>query len=391
MKTFRRSVIREIRRFGSDRTMLIITVIIPLSLILGYTFMFGRGTIDSLPVGVVDMDRSATSRQLVRMVGSTPSALIAMELESSPQAESALRRGEISAFIIIPDGMEASLLNPTDQAQIGVYINGAYITNSSLLKRDITTAMQAMNIGAETQMLGAKGIPAARGYQMAYPVVMQRHVLFNPFGSYSYYLLPAMLSLVMIIMITMTSIYAIGSEFRHGTASVWIRTAGGSIARALLTKLGPYMVIFMIISVFYTTILYRYMGLPFEAQSVMLLVIAKIFLVLDYMGIAIILIAVTSNMRLSLSLGAAYTIAAFSFAGITFPHMAMYRPIMWLSNLFPYTFYTDLFIEQSIRGAGEARSLGDLAAMGAFILLAAAFIPMLRRKALGGGRYYGKL
>lgn len=391
MKTFRHCVVREIRRFGSDRTLLIITTIIPIILTLGYAFMFARGTINSLPVAMVDLDQTVTSRKLGRMVGSTPTTRMAMHLGSVEQAKVAMKRGEISAFVYIPEGMEAALMNGVEQAQVGIYINGTFMTTAALLKRDLTTVMQAFNIGAEMQMLGSQGVPSIRGYGMAYPVAMDKHVLFNPFGSYSYYLLPGMLSLVLIIMLTLTVVYAVGSEFRYGTAKEWVEQAGGSITQAIAAKLSIYLLIFLVISIFMDTILYKIMGLPFEAHSYALLSLGKIFLMLSYAGIAIMLVAITSNMRFSLSLGAAYTIVAFSFAGLTFPHMAMYKVIAGVSTLFPYTYYTDLFIEQSIRGAAPARSLGDLAAMGVFILVTMAFLPMLKRKALGGDKYYGKL
>ena len=67
----------------------------------------------------------------------------------------------------------------------------------------------------------------------------------------------------------------------------------------------------------------------------------------------------------------------------------MYPAIAALAQLFPFTHFIDLFIEQSLRGAPPARSLGDLAAMGAFVLIMAAIVPRLKKVALNP-RYYGK-
>lgn len=391
MNTFHQCILREIRRFGADRTLLIVTTIIPLLLTVAYAFMFARGTVSSLPIAVVDLDQTTTSHQLTSMVGSTPTTRIAMRLSSVDHAKQALNRGEINAIVYIPQGMEAMMISGVEQAQVGIYINGAYMTTASLIKRDLTTVMQAFNIGAGVKMLGANGVAPVKGYGISYPVAMDKHILFNPFGSYSYYLLPGMLSLVLIIMLTLTVVYVIGTEFRYGTAKEWIDLSGGSIIRAIVSKLAIYLLIYTIIGLFMDTILYKIMGLPFHAHTYTLLLLGKAFLILAYSGIAVMLVAITTNMRLSLSLGAAYTIAAFSFAGLTFPHLAMYKIIALASYIFPYTFYTDLFIEQGIRNAAPARSLGDLAVMGLFILASMLFLPMLKRKALGGSKYYGKL
>lgn len=389
MKILRSSLLREIRRFGADRSLMIITVIIPVLLTVIYVFMFAKGTIHNLPVAVVDADQSPTSRQVTRMISSTPSALVTAQATSMEQAREMLLKGRVDGIVFIPQGLESNIFGGT-QAQIAVLINGALITNGSLLKRDITTILQAMNIGVETQMLGSKGIPASQGYQMAYPIALEKHILFNPYGSYAYYLLPALLSLLLIMMVAVTTVYVIGSEFRYSTAPEWLSVAGGSVTTAIIGKLSPYFLIFSILSLFMNTLLYRFLGLPFNATSIVLTIAGNLFVILAYMGVGILLVAITANMRLSLSLAGAYTVAAFSFAGLTFPLVAMYKPIFALTHLFPFTYYVDLFVEQSMRGAAPPRSLGDLAAMGVFILLGAAFLPMLKRKACNP-KYFGKL
>ena len=101
-------------------------------------------------------------------------------------------------------------------------ISGARILNSGLLKRDLTTVFQALNIGLETQMLGARGIPARTGYAMAYPVAFDKHVLFNPYGSYAYYLLPGLLYLALVITVSVVTVYVVGSELKYGTAGEWV-------------------------------------------------------------------------------------------------------------------------------------------------------------------------
>ena len=67
----------------------------------------------------------------------------------------------------------------------------------------------------------------------------------------------------------------------------------------------------------------------------------------------------------------------------------MYPAIAALAKLFPLTYFIDIFIEQSLRGAPLARSLGDIAALGAFTLAMAILMPRLKKVALEP-KYYGK-
>ena len=389
MKPFRASLLREIRRFGADRTLMIISVVMPVVVSVLFVAMFAHGTVHNLPVAVYDADNSPTSMQLVRMIQATPSLRILKHVANAEEAQESLLRGEVNAFVYIPQGLEKNIMSNT-QAEVAAYVNGAFITTSATIRRDLTTVFQAMNIGVETQLLGNQGIPASQGFQMAYPVTFEKHILFNPYGSYAYYLLPALLPLILIIMVSLTTSYAIGSEFRNGTAAQWIQTAGGKVSTAVTAKLAPYFLIFIIVMLFMNTLLYRFLGLPFKATTVSLMLAGSLFLILAYMAVGIFLVAISGNLRFSLSISMAYGIAAFSFAGLTFPMVAMYKPIAFLSHFFPFTYYLNLFVEQSMRGAPPVRSLGDIAALGIFILIGMAVLPLLKRKALDP-KHYGKL
>ncbi len=389
MGAFRTSLQREIRHFGQSRLLVTSAIILPVVMTVLYVLMFWKGTVHDLPIAVYDGDRTELSRQLVRMLDATPTAEVAFETESIGQGRDAMERGEVNALVVIPRGLQANVLSGTGGAQISAEISGARILNSGLLKRDITTVFQAFNIGVETQMLGAKGIPAAKGYAMAYPVAMDKHILFNPYGSYAYYLLPGLLFVMLAITVSLVTVYTVGGELKNGTAAEWVETAGGSITRALAAKLTPYLLLFGVLSLFISTLLYRFMGLPFQGTHAAILVLGNLLFILAYMAIGVMLVAVTANMRFSLSMAGGLATASLSFCGLTFPAIAMYPAIAALAKLFPLTYFIDIFIEQSLRGAPLARSLGDIAALGAFTLAMAILMPRLKKVALEP-KYYGK-
>ena len=389
MGLFRASVRREIRRFGHTPVLVVSAIVIQVVLSCLYVSRFWRGTVHDLPVAVWDGDHSALSRQIVRMVDATPSVEVVLQVEGIDQGRRAMVRGEVDALIVIPPGLQAEVMGGRGGGQVAAEISGARILNSGLLKRDLTTVFQALNIGLETQMLGARGIPARTGYAMAYPVAFDKHVLFNPYGSYAYYLLPGLLYLALVITVSVVTVYVVGSELKYGTAGEWVETAGGSVTRALAAKLAPYVLLFGLLSLFMNTILYRFMGLPFHGQEAMILVAGNLFVILAYMAMSVMLVAATANMRLSMSIAGGLATASLSLCGLTFPAVGMYPGIVALAKLFPFTYFIDLFIEQSLRGAPPARALGDLAALGVFVLAMGLFIPRLRRVATDE-KYYGR-
>lgn len=389
MRPFRASVLREIRRFGRDKTILIITVIIPVMMALGYIAMFAKGGINDLPIAVYDGDKTSTSRQLINMLNATPTMRVAMQAVDVDQAHQAMKRGEVNAVINIPSGMEAKIMG-AQGAKVTATVNGTYITKMSLITRDLTTVFQAFNIGSESQILVAQGHGELESYALAYPIVLEKHILFNPFGSYSYYLLPGLMPLIMIIIVILTTIYVVGAELRYGTAKEWIETAGGSITRALMAKLSLYFVIFILLTLFFNTLLYRFMGLPMRAQDIGVLVLASILLITAHMSLGLIFLAITKNMRFALSLGAAVTIASFSFSGLTFPHIAMFKPVADIAQLLPFTHYMEVFIEASMRGAPINYITDEVAVLGGVTLLCAPFVPLIKKYCMDA-KFYGRL
>ncbi len=91
------------------------------------------------------------------------------------------------------------------------------------------------------------------------------------------------------------------------------------------------------------------------------------------------MIAVLSNLRLALSLGGGYSVLAFTFSGLTFPIMAMWPAMRGVSRFFPFTYYTDVFVDQALRGAPVRCSLPDMGCMALFIVLPFLCLPRLRR------------
>lgn len=112
--------------------------------------------------------------------------------------------------------------------------------------------------------------------------------------------------------------------------------------------------------------------------------------VLAYMAIGVLIVTLLSNLRLSLSIGGGYSVLAFTFSGLTFPMMAMYPWVQAFSKIFPFTFYTDIFIDQALRGAPVVDSLWDMGYIALFIVLPMLCLPRLR-KICSDEKYWGRM
>lgn len=378
---------RELSRMIELRTPLVLLFALPIVSFVCFAFIFSR-SIDSLPIAVLDEDHSSLSRKLVTMIDDTPTALVAFEIQDMEEGMDLMRQGKIYAIFQIPSSFEKNILG-NRQTRVEFYNSGCNISINGLLARDVQTAVTTFTTGVQLQMLQAKGLTERQAMAQARPVAFDKHILFNPFVNYSYYLAPSMLAMMLLIFTVLTTVYAVGTELKYSTAREWLDTAGGSIVAALTGKLLPItFVMFALMLVMYA-IVFLLIGAPLNGSVVMLVLAALIF-VLSYQAIAIFAVALFANLRLALSFGGGYSVLAFTFSGLTFPTMAMYGGIRLFSYLFPYTFYMQMYVDIAMRGAGWAYALPDMGWMILFQILPVMMLPRLKRLC-SDSKYWGKL
>ena len=165
--------------------------------------------------------------------------------------------------------------------------------------------------------------------------------------------------------------------------------ANGSVGAALTGKILPVTVIMFLMSLVMFLIIFKVVGVPLNGSLTVILVSTLLF-ILSYQAIAVFIVSLLSNLRLSLSIGGGYSVLAFTFSGLTFPVMAMWPAMRYLSKLFPFTYYTDIFVDQMLRGAPVACSLPDMGYMSLFIVLPLLCLPRLRTICTEE-KYWGRL
>jgi ABC-2 type transport system permease protein len=131
------------------------------------------------------------------------------------------------------------------------------------------------------------------------------------------------------------------------------------------------------------------MGTPLQGSFVFI-VLGEMGLIFTYQMLAVLLVSVTANLRLALSLASAYAMMALTFSGLTFPQFAMPVVARVFSYLFPFTQWVKIFISQAIRGEAVVNALIPMAIFVSFILLSVSFLPRLK-KVLRNEKYWGKV
>lgn len=384
---FRFSFMRELYKMSRYRTFTFTIVVLPILSFVLLVSLFSRGVPTQIPIAVLDLDNTSLSRTATEMVSATRFAEVAYSVTSLTEAEHMMKQGIIQAVLVLPRDMERDVMRGT-AVNSSLFVNGVNLLMSSLIQKDVIYTMQSFSTGVEIQKLVSKGMSEDVAYQLSLPLSYDKHILFNPYTNYSFYLLPGFMPMMLLMFTILSTIFAIGIELKKGTASMWLSASGGSIVTAVTAKLLPYTIIMMTLAVFMNVLMFKTAGMPLNG-SLWLIALATVLFVLAYQAMGIVLITILGNMRLALSIGAGYSVLAFTFSGLTFPAIAMGEIPRVFTHIFPFTPYLNLFVDQAMRGAPIYVSLHYIIILIGFTLLPFLVLWRLKKICLNS-KFWGK-
>lgn len=372
--------IREVKRMHKFKGTMFLLTLLPVVLALFFTSIFVQDTPRELPVAVVDYDNSSLSRKALRMVEATPSVALTAHTQSVEEAKDLMMKGKVSGVLVIPKDMERKVFRG-ESIEVPLFIGGEKILNASLIYKDVFTTLSTLSSGVEIQFLVKGGLSEADAYQKMMPVYYEKHQLFNPYTSYSYFLLPGFLILLVSMFAIISTVFVIGVELKRGTSDQWVETGGGNIIKSVVGKLLPFTIIYFVMQMFIFVVMFGYLGQPMNGNMWFMLFSSFLY-VIGCQAFGMIIISLFLNLGLSTSIGAGFSIMAFSFSGLTFPIEAVYGFISTLSNFFPYRHYMKIFIDNSMRGASVGLSVPDCCYLLSFVVVAMLLLIRLRSAAV---------
>ena len=80
------------------------------------------------------------------------------------------------------------------------------------------------------------------------------------------------------------------------------------------------------------------------------LLIGLILLIISSQSFGLLFVSLSNSFREALTIGSGFAAISLSFSGITFPIFSMPVIIQWISQIFPFTHFFKLFMEQSQQG-----------------------------------------
>lgn len=378
---------REAERIKHNRAYRFLLFTGPLVGILLLFFIFKQGAVRELPITVVDQDHSSLSIKIKNSLNAASDVDVVVIANDMFKARQLLETGEVDAIVLIPKDTEKQIYKGLE-APVPVYINGTNVLKAGLIQRSVLTTLKTISGGIQLKKLMASGKSEHEAMERIVPVNIQKHVLFNPYMNYTYFLSSAMLYVMLYLFVFLSSIYSLGNELKRGTGQELLQASNNSVRLAIVGKLFPYTLIFSGFAMLINYLLYEVEGMPLNG-SFMVIFLGQFITIITYQLMGLIFVGVTINLRLALSLGSAYSMMGITFSGLTFPTEAMPVIGRYFSAVFPFTWWEKLVVSQSLRGAAIENALPYICYILIFQLLALCFLGVYKRH-LGNPKYWGK-
>lgn len=342
-------------------------VLFPILVIFFFTSLMDDGQPLNLPVGIVDLDNTSTSRSLSRKLDGFQMSKVVARYPSVAEARRAIQRNEIYGFLYIPKGTTDKLL-ASRQPKISYYYTYTSIAAGSMLMKDLKTVSTLGSAGLGQATMRAKGLTDAQIQTLLQPIKIDLHQIANPWTNYNAYLSTMMVPGIIMLFIFLISAYSIGTELKFATGKKWMEMADNNITVALLGKFLPQTIIWLAIVYGYEWYVFYHLGFP-HLGSPWMLVLLGLMQVLSSQGFGIFAFGLMPSLRMSMSVCSLWAVLSISMAGSAFPIMGMDAPLQSLSWLFPLRHYWMMYQTCVLNGFPLVETWFHFAAMAAFLLL----------------------
>lgn len=371
----RRVMQRELKMMFARPLYLFASVgVMLLSTFFFLTLMQG-GSAEKMPVAVVDLDQTSISRRLIHEMQATPSVDIQLITNSYPEAREAMQQGKIYGIFVIPECFYDELVS-FKRPKMDFYVTNAYTVGGNTAYKQMLTMVNLTSGAFQREVLRKKGLPDDVIMHRIQPLAIEGHMVANPWGNYSVYLVSTILPGILGLICLMLTIFAIGFELKMRTSHAWLKAAGGNYTVAMIGKLIPYTLIYIILGIGCHIILYRFAGFPVYGSHTRLMFGLLLFIfAMEALGIT--LIGLLPTLRDALSIGALYSMLGFSLSGFTYPLMAMLPPVKALSYLEPLRHYYLIYVNEALMAAPVENSIPHMLALTGFMLASLFVAPRL--------------
>lgn len=332
---------REIGIIVSTPVYLLCMVVLPLFVMIFFTTLMQQGQPNKMPVGIVDLDNTTTTRSMTRKLDAFQNTNVVAYYNSVDEARQAIQENKIYGFMYFPKGTTDKLL-ASRQPKISFYYTYTSLTAGALLYKDLKTIATLGSAGVGSKTMSAKGFTDKQIKTFLQPIAIDMHAGRNPWTNYNFYLTTMLVPGCMMLFIFLITPYSFGTELKFNRAKKLLAISGENTWTMLLGKLLPQTLIFLVMFYIYSFYTYGLLGFPHEGGMWHILLLG-LLAVTASQGFGAFMFGLIPSLRMSMSTCSLWAVLSFSLVGTAFPVFAMDAPLEGIAQLFPLRHYFRIY------------------------------------------------
>ncbi len=317
-----------------------------------YAIAYQNEVVRELKTIVVDLDRTTTSHQLIKMLEGAEQIEINRVAVSLDEAKDDFFEGNSGGIVVIPENFEKNILNG-NQADVLVLADGSYFLIYRQLISGSVKAVGTFSAGVEIKKLMMEGKTYNQVSQLRDPLVADFHYWFNPSSGYGSSMMPG----IIIIILQQTLLIGIGmlggtaKEKKQDSFLVPVSLKKGGVLPILFGKSLAYLTIYAVNCVITMIWVHSWFSYPNQGSYFTVLMLTLPFVLsVIFMGITC---SVLFKRRESSIMFMVFLSPIVIFlSGVSWPASSIPSFLYNMAHLFPSTIMIPAYLRVRSMGVG---------------------------------------
>jgi ABC-2 type transport system permease protein len=334
-----------IQLFHEKRTLPMIFVL-PAIMVVLFGYVAGAD-IKNVKFAVVDRDKTAISREIVAKIEHSRFFINQGLVTNEAQMGQLLDAGKIKIGLIIPVGFEQDI-HSNAGPQLQVLIDGTDSNTATIAQNYFLSIINSMGQQiANTRLLKMGGNLSSIG---SVALNFNYHVYYNPELRATYYMVPGVTVMVLLLITTMLTALSIVKEKELGTIEQIMVTPVKSW-EFILGKLLPFPFIGMLDVLLVGLVAGLWFGVPIRGSIILLLGCSALFL-MTTLGLGLLISTISSTQQQAMLSTMFILIPNILLSGFVSPIANMPKALQWLTYIIPARYFIEIIRGIYLKGIG---------------------------------------
>ena len=369
LSDFKRAFVQEARTTSDTPLLWLTGIVVPVFWCLAVVAVFATGLMRNIPVGLVDYDNSAESRDLIRSLDAVAS--VDFVNYENPQAATAdLATGNIYALFVIGHNWSEKTSGSRSDSALELFLNKSYYAIATTVETDLKLALSQIQIGQMLEAVSVVGGGFAGNKERL--AVLDADILIagNPALNFKAYLLTTILPGVLALGAILTCVGSLTREWRLKTVHQVVETYS-HLTVFLLGRMSFWLVLYSLMGLAYLAWFTGWEGWGVQG-SLAAWALGIVLFFASMPALAMLYTSLSPSWIIAMSVAIGTTAPIFPFTGFSFPLDSMDAAAQLLAQFLPLTWYLRLHSSQWVLGSELSHTIYLLSMLSLFVIIPAA-------------------